>query len=618
MINRCESKNALTSFEAGNKLSSGVLLRGIACLLMIIACLAPAAAQAAVAAHVDRATVNEGETFTLNLRVSGSDDGQPDVSPLQKDFEVLGTGQRSEIQIINGNVESQRAWTITLSPRKAGKLVIPPITIGKDSSSALEVTVLPAAAASDSGADQGDVFIEVNTRPDSVYVQEQLLYSVRLYYAAPLRQGNLSEPTLDNAIVQKLGDDGKFETQRGGRRYQVIERRYAIFPQRSGTLEIPAVVFDGDVSDQSRRSGDPLFDNFNPSTRHVRLRSRKFDIQVAAQPATYKGATWLPAQDISLEEKWSPEAPQFRVGEPVTRTVIVRAKGLSASQMPDLSQPDPVGLKLYPDQAQTHISTSEDALVSEREQKTAMIPLQAGDLTLPAIHLDWWDTEAKRERRADLPARTIHALPAQASSIGASATTSQAKPSAVPQTITGNTNAAAIPATHRAAASDAQHGTWVLNIWKGLMVFFALSWLITLLLWWRISRSHRATANNSSGADDLTSLAAVKRVRQACRQNDNRALKSALLAWAQIRWPNDPPISLGALANRLDDDQLSAQIARLDQCLYAANATDWQPDQLLKFFTAFLKQTHNRARHDKTAALEPLRLNKSRAADPNG
>lgn len=226
--------------------------------------------------------------------------------------------------------------------------------------------------------------------------------------------------------------------------------------------------------------------------------------------------------------------------------MIVRAKGLSASQLPDLPQPDQAGLKVYPDQAQTHNSTSGDVLVSEREQKTATIPTQAGDLTLPAIHLDWWDTEAKRQRSAELPARTIHVLP------GAATTTSPSsvKPSIVQQY--KGEKSAVVPANKSVVASEMQHTALTFNVWTGLAVFFALAWTITLLLWWRINRS-RHVHSNTARSDDLTTQAALKHVKQACQQNDKQALKSALLAWARLRWPNDPPISLWALAKRLDN-----------------------------------------------------------------
>jgi hypothetical protein len=593
MIKAQTNMKTLTFNKTKYFIGGGGWLFSIACLLLFMALVVPVSAQASVSAHVDRDTINEGDTFTLNLTVSGSNDSQPDLSVLHKDFDVIGTGQRSEIQIINGSIESHHAWSITLSPHHTGKLVIPAISVGNESSAALAVTVLPATASINNGADKGDVFIEVNTKPDHVYVQAQLLYTVRLYYAVPLRQGTLSEPSLDNAIVQKLGSDSNFETQRNGRRYQVIERRYAIFPQQTG---------------------DPFFDRFNPATRHVRLRSRQLDIQVAKQPANFQGSNWLPAQDIQLEQKWSPAQPQFRVGEPVTRTVIIRAKGLSASQLPDLPLPNQTGLKLYPDQAQTSSTPSGDTLVSKREQKIAMIPTQTGDLTLPAIQLNWWDTQSKRQRTALLPAQTIHVLPGLAADSGTTITTPANAPTTVAQTTPkqmGTTPAiiaksSVVPGTSRRSVAA--------TVWIALAVFFAVAWLITLLLWWRVKRPRPQAVSVRANTDDISKQATIKRVSQACEQNDQQALKRALLDWARLHWSGNPPLSLGALAARVEDAQLTKEIASLDKVLYQANVADWSANQLLQYFLRYLKQSNNREQPTKPDVLEPLHLNKTRVA----
>ena len=116
------------------------------CLLLFSALLIPVLAKASVTATVDRSAINEGETFTLNLSVSGGNSSQPDLSVLHKDFDVLGTGQNSSIQIINGSVQSHHSWSITLSPQHTGTLTIPPITVGSERSQALTITVLPATA----------------------------------------------------------------------------------------------------------------------------------------------------------------------------------------------------------------------------------------------------------------------------------------------------------------------------------------------------------------------------------------------------------------------------------------------------------------------------------------
>lgn len=577
--------------------------------LIWLVCLGlPVLAHAGVSAQVDRSTVNEGDTFTLTLTVTGNNNAQPDLSSLHQNFDVLGTGQNSEIQIINGSVSSSRNWTVTLSPKRTGKLTIPPIQVGNDHSNALSVTVLPATASSGGSQNQADVFVQVSVRPDDKsYVQAQLLYTIRLYYAEALQQGTLSDPTADNAVIQKLGKDKHFSTMHNGRQYQVIERQYAIFPQQSGKLQIHGVVFDGKVTDPSQQTGDPFFDSFNPPTRHVHLRARTLSVQVTPQPTSYTGKSWLPARDIQLQESWSPNNPTFRVGEPVTRSISIHASGLSSSQLPDLSIPSQPDFKLYPDQAQTSDKADGNTLTSTRTQKIAMIPTMAGTLTLPAIHLTWWDTTTHQQRTSSLPAETIKVLPAT----GANTTTAptapvqQSKPATQVKPVAPASNGSVNVTVHEPGTTPAS-GLQPSRIWIILATVFAFAWVTTLFLWWRYRRPRQAIQPPPKSPDKHnTEQAALKQVALACRQNDPDATRHALLAWARIHWPDDPPLSLGALANQLQDPVLQTQLGKLDKILYTGNAANWQADQLLTALNTRLRQTQTRqAKND--SALEPL------------
>ncbi|MEZ5581408.1 MAG: hypothetical protein R3F37_00205 [Candidatus Competibacteraceae bacterium] len=93
--------------------------------------------------------------------------------------------------------------------------------------------------------------IEVQAEPADPYVQAQVQYTVRLLFAVPLLDGSLDAPQPANAVVERLGDDVSYETQRNGRRYRVIERRYALFAQRSGADD-SALEFQGRVADNNR------------------------------------------------------------------------------------------------------------------------------------------------------------------------------------------------------------------------------------------------------------------------------------------------------------------------------------------------------------------------------
>lgn len=584
---------------------------GLWFLLVWLLCFAlPGLSYANVSAQVDRSTINEGDTFTLTLTVTGNNHAQPDLSGLKQNFDVLGTGQNSEIQIINGSVSSNRSWTITLSPKRTGKLTIPSIQVGNDRSNAISVTVLPASASSGGTQNQADVFLQVSAKPNhKSFVQAQLLYTVRLYYADALQQGTLSDPIANNAVVQKLGKDSHFSTMHNGRQYHVIERHYAIFPQQSGKLKIKGVVFDGQVNAPSQQNAFSFFSSFNAPTRHVHLRARTLTLHITTQPANYTGNNWLPAQAIRLQEAWSPHNPTFHVGEPITRSIIIHAKGLSSSQLPNLSMPPQPNLKLYPDQAQTSDKADGNTLNATRTQKIAMIPTKAGKLTLPAIHLTWWDTKAHRQRTSSLPAETIQVLPATTSGNSnipaapiqqAPATHTQSNATG-PVTSNSNDNAAQKP---NVKLFGIQRATLV---WIILTAAFAIAWLVTLLLWWRQRQPHQEKKPSIKIAEPRqTEQSQLKQVAISCRHQDPNATRLALLDWAKAHWPDNPPLSLGALANLLPDPTLQTQLSTLDKTLYTGNHTNWQPNTLLTALNVYLKQTQHSGIKQDDNTLEPL------------
>lgn len=83
--------------------------------------------------QIDPSQVSIDDSFSLILTQDNlQNGGVPDLTPLQKDFMILGTERRMNYSIINGQTQSSSEWTITLKPQKEGKLTIPPIKIGRE------------------------------------------------------------------------------------------------------------------------------------------------------------------------------------------------------------------------------------------------------------------------------------------------------------------------------------------------------------------------------------------------------------------------------------------------------------------------------------------------------
>jgi len=581
-------------------------------LLLSLTLLATLAWQSALAqepvAELDRSRIVEGETVTLSISIPGDLDGEPDLAPLEREFDILDRGQSSHTSIINGRVDSRRVWQLVLAPRKQGRQQIPALQVGTAATRPLQLEVLPAGSRAP-GADSPKLFLEVEATPESPYVQQQVVYTIKIFSRVPLRQAGLSEPQVEGALLERLGEDRTYRVQRDGQRYNVIERRYALYPQASGKLTITGPVLSASVPVESRRrrgslfGRDPFdnFPNFGPDmgslfqeTRSMRMRGKNLELEVQPQPADFTGP-WLPAQSLTLRQSWSPDPPEFRVGEPVTRTLTLRARGLAPSQLPDLEPPQVPGLKVYPDQPQSRNEETDGGIEAVKEIKAALVPSRAGRFELPEVRLSWWDTLAGRKRTEVIPARTIEVLPGTAESTAATA-----PPAPVTAAPTAEPEPAAPPA--QSAATPAAISTTA-GYWPWIAAALGSAWLLTLALWlWE--RSRRGKSRQQPQPKPVTlSTSAVER---ACRAGDPRAAREALLAWSQARWPEGPPKGLEGLAQRLGHRQASTTLQGLDQSLYAPDGAAWDGPAAWRILAPALKGGSRQQSPEGSAALPEL------------
>jgi hypothetical protein len=558
---------------------------------------------AGLQANLDPTRIAEGETALLTLSAPADVSGTPDLSPLKQAFDLLGQRQSSQTRIVNGQSSSSRQWRITLAPKRTGQLSIPVLHWGGLSSESLQLQVLPAGKAAQLGMAR-PVMLEVEAKPEHPYVQAKVIYTVRLLYRADLQEASLSEPQVENGIIESLGEDKRYNTERDGQSYQVIERRYAIFPQASGKLEIEAPVLSARIPDTSRQSttrggffggGDPFaemdrfFGNngfpdmgmFPGQGKPIELRGRRIALDVKPQPAGTV-SPWLPAESLTLNEAWSPDPPQFHVGEPATRTIAITAQGLSASQLPDLDLPAVAGIKAYPDKPQTETHASGDTLVAQKTFKVALVPSQAGSYTLPEIGLKWWDVAAGKQRSVRIPPREIKVLPG----VSGSGASSASNPDSAVTTAGAESQAQSpSPVTHAAgsmgvaqdAVSNVAQAATQNGYWPWLTAIFALAWLVSSGLWIHARRSNgRPVPVEESVArpPPANPGRAMKRLEQACRENNARAARQALLDWAAAQWPEQMPGGLEVVELYLGSD-VREIVQKLDRGLYGEGRGDW-------------------------------------------
>lgn len=522
-------------------------------LLLILLCCC-GGALAAPEASVDRAVVNEGDPVTLTIRREGGSGGdQPDYTPLAQDFHVYGSSESSRHVITNGRAESWTEWQTTLVPKRSGALSIPPIQVGGERTAAIAIRVQPASDTQDGSNEP--LFLEALIDSESVYVQQQVLLTVRIYHAIRLDDMNLSEPELDNAQVEKIGQES-FRRDIDGITYQVHELVYAIFPQQPGELHIPELVFSARQPLRSRS-----FFDFPGQGRGLRRLTPQFTVQVKPIPPAFSGSPWLPARDLSLLDSWSGDPERLTEGESVTRTITLQAEGLAAVQLPELKVPDVDGARLYADQPQLENLGDARGLHGKRVQGMALIPARPGQIELPPIRVRWWDVDSDSEKVAELPARrlTVHA---------AGGTPATPDPTALPSPADGLTVAA--PAT----AADQR-----LVYWQLTTALLALAWLATLLFW-RRRPAAAAPQTVKPEAVESSEKSCFAALEARCRAGDAAGARQALLQWGAARY-EPPPQTLEQLAAHSDSTALVEAIQQLERVLFGNDAGSWQGEPLL-------------------------------------
>jgi hypothetical protein len=555
--------------------------------LIAVACLwlLTSAAEAAIDASVDRDQVAVGDEVELTLQRDGRASGQPDLKPLERDFDVLGTSSGSSIQISNGQMSSSTQLRITLSPKHAGTIEIPPLQWDGEQSAPVQLTVAASGGGGQAGgpataAASQHVYIDSTPEPANPYLQSAVVLTVRIHADQPLYQASLNFDGNNDVSVQQIGKDRQTAETVNSRRYDVIERQYLLVPQRSGSLSLDGPLLDAQIAETGNGLTDPFFGRspfagMMNATRPLHLRGDPVVLDVRPRPVG-AGADWIPATALTLEESWKPADAGVHAGEPLTRHLHLRVTGLTGAQLPDLGTlmnlPD--GIKAYPDQPKLDTALQDGKVVGTRDQDIALIAARPGRYELPELRLQWWDTAADRPRDAILPARTLDIAAAPADGAG-----SAASPLA-PEAAT----AAAPPASELSAAGPTvgASGPPPHSPWPWVSLGLALLWLGTLAAWWRSRRRGAPPAlAPDAAAAELGASAARNLFFTACRANDSRGARRNLLAWSRAAWPADPPPGLHALAGRLTDPIAANLVRQLDRACYTLSGT-WDGAPLSK------------------------------------
>lgn len=537
------------------------MMRGITLAFLLL--LGLQANAATLLARVDRTALSLDETVELTLETAdGTAFGKPDLQPLDSLFKVSGTRQSNQLAGANGEAQAITQWQVTLQPLQTGYVVIPPLQLGDARSEPITLHVTePSASDSDLLA---PIFIDASLDHEVAYVQAQVLLTLRIYHSVSLYDDSTLSPLqMSDALVERLGEPRTYEKDINGVRHGVIEIRYALFPQKSGELTIPAQLFSATAVAPS--TGDQYGSRFGRATQ---VKSPTIPLVVKPKPTDYPAdSAWLPARSLTLVEAWSPEPAGAQLGEALTRSVLLKADGLTSSQLPPITSPKVPGLRSYPDQPTLNNEVTANGISGSREQREALVATRAGDFQLPPIEVIWWNTIDDRLERSTLPGRNL---------------------------LVADNPDLQQPAIDTPDIPE-QREARRLWPWQLSSALLALTTLLGFGLWLHARNQPAVIRTVPTGSTPRSLLDDLKR---ACLANDTLATRHALDAWARQQ-----PETLADMAARFEP--LSDALDGLNGALYSETGQRWQGEALWQAIQS-LPADHAGDAEREASALPPL------------
>ncbi|MFK7852975.1 MAG: BatD family protein [Granulosicoccus sp.] len=586
------------------------------------------AQQSAVRSELSSDTITRDESVTLTITAIGLD-GELDASSLTKDFEVVGRSSSRQISTVTDSnnqlvTTSVVTWALELIPKDVGVFTVPAVSVKGQKSQLLTLTVneIPNGA-------KRDVFVEATVDTQAPWVQSQVTLTLKVFQAIDIVDGGLDVPSGENLVVERIGEDTRTSEVREGRQYSVTQRRFALFPQKSGRATIEPITLSVSVpADPARVRG------FFSPTRKLSRRTDAISLDVQARPPSGSN-WWLPAGAVQLERTWSGDPAAAEVDQPLTRSIVLRASGVLDSQLPDINIPAIEGLSLYAEQPVRAMGSNENGLVAEQRINWAIIPQRAGELVLPEITVEWFNTQTGEPAVATLPQEIINVSPASTSTSGAKASVDSLQSSAetaLPSTQIA-TDASSIAETDRSseqseglnqqasALAGTIAGEQIANLqqstknWRTATFTVLLLWLLTAVFFLiRRLRNPGSTGASQSSLGNQGRLGAVRgqgnalamslsplaAVEASCKAGDLSSIRHSLLEWSSKQWQESAPLTLNSLGQKLPSGEAQLLIGKLDAALYSNNVDTATLVSALKELPAMLKQALSASEADKT------------------
>lgn len=380
--------------------------------------------------------VSAGENFRIAYTINTQDVDDFRAGNIPSGLELIAgpyTSQQSSYQMINGHTSSSSSitFTFTVFAARDGVYTIPAAHArvrGRNVASRPVRIAVSGRARSNGGAPQmhqdgggqqprkaqagseitgKDLFIKVTANKRRVHEQEPVLLTYKVYTLVDLTQLEGKMPDLTGFHSQEipLPQQKSFHVERvNGRPYRCVTwSQYLMYPQMTGSLQIPSITFKGIVVQQNRNV-DPFEAFFNGGSGYVEVKRNivapGLTVQVdplPAKPLGFSGGVGKFNITASVSSK------EVKAGSPITLRVVVGGTGnLKLIKQPVVEFPK--GFDKYDPKVTDKTKLTNAGVGGNMVYDFLAVPRNQGKYTIPSVSFIYYDVDANAYK-------TLHTQP---------------------------------------------------------------------------------------------------------------------------------------------------------------------------------------------------------------
>ncbi len=505
-------------------------------------------ANAQAIATVSKNNITENEVIQLMVSVDKSaDQSKFDISQLGPDFRSGQVSFGSSRSLVNGDYSVQSQWTVSIAPTKMGILTIPSMEVAGEQTNPINIRVNKDATAPKSS----DIIkVSGELSKNELYEGETAQFNAKIAIFADIRRlkdPNIITPQGNGVEFSPIGESKQYQTVIDGLQATVVEQVFSLSANKAGKLTFDGLAFTGGLiqTDRYGRSTKLIPLNINP---------KQYSINVLTKPSDYKG-TWLPTSDLKLGQQWLVDGKvltntEVEAGTAITRQITLMMADVPPEKLPSIDINYPKSVRMY-DEKPTIGKDSQGNSVMTIKQ--VIIPHTSGQVELPAVSIQWWNSKTHKAEVAKLDSLTLTVTPNSQKS---------------EQMIEQQTNEQSKAVIKR----EVDHG-----IWPYTTLGFAILWLLTLIAWYKARNSVSkeiltVTSNHGISNSDISVLVTALK-------SDNTILAHQIIQDHSDDWK----------AKGIDTDKVKVLIEKLSHAKYSNNSENPDKERLIKEITQQLK-----------------------------